>query len=204
MMEQAGINVVRTYGPILDTAVLDALYARGIYVLMTVYYGYNETAASAVQKVCAVKDHPAIIGWLVGNEWNLNGLGDQKPFWDSVGLVGEVTGAIQANDGTRPVGTVYGGVPGTDVLGVLSHVDFWGLNIYSGPSFWGLFGEWQYLSSKPMFLGEYGSDAYSSLLQAENQQEQATIVSQLTTEIHNHSSVNNQGPCAGGMIFRME
>ena len=38
MMEQAGINVVRTYGPILDTAVLDALYARGIYVLMTVYY----------------------------------------------------------------------------------------------------------------------------------------------------------------------
>ena len=41
LMADASINVVRTYGVTSDTDVLDQLYAEGIYVMMTVFYGYT-------------------------------------------------------------------------------------------------------------------------------------------------------------------
>ena len=75
LMADAGINVVRTYGPITDIEVLDVLWDHGISVMMTVFYGYDETPQSAAAQMCALKSHPAIMGWVVGNEWNYNNLG---------------------------------------------------------------------------------------------------------------------------------
>ncbi|MBT6432932.1 MAG: hypothetical protein HOK28_07570, partial [Deltaproteobacteria bacterium] len=74
LMQDAGINVVRTYGAILDEAVLDELWSHGIYVVMTIYYGYTETVESTIEKVCAIKHHPAVLSWSVGNEWNYTNL----------------------------------------------------------------------------------------------------------------------------------
>jgi hypothetical protein len=202
LMQAAGINVVRTYGPIIDTVILDTLYDHGIHVLMTIYYGYSETPASAVDTLCQVKSHPAIIGWAVGNEWNYNnlGLGGEISFEESVQRVKDTVDALKLNDTTRPVSTVYGGVPSGEVYDWLANVDFWGLNIYSGESFGGLFSEWSELSDKPMYFGEYGADAYDGTAGAEDQATQATILQAQTQEAYDSASVTG-GVCAGGMVF---
>jgi hypothetical protein len=201
LMANAGINVVRTYGPILDKSVLDKLWSHGIYVLMTVYYGYADTPDTAVANVCAVKSHPAILGWVVGNEWNYANLNKDISFDQAVNEVKAVVSAIKLNDTTRPVSTIYGGLPPAGVLQKLSNVDVWGSNHYPGLSFGNFFKDWKALSDKPMYFGEYGADAYDGTVGAVDEDTQADIVSGLTQEIHDNASVNGSGVCAGGMVF---
>ena len=56
------INAVRTYGEITDREVLD-IYDHGIYV-MTVYYGYSETAASPRRRLRLRTIQPSLGGLL--------------------------------------------------------------------------------------------------------------------------------------------
>jgi hypothetical protein len=201
LMAAAGINVVRTYGPINNEAVLDALWAQGIYVLMTVYYGYSETPETTIEKVCSLKEHPAILGWVVGNEWNYNMLGKNISLDEALAEVASVVKAIKENDTTRPVSTIYGHVPPSDIIAALSDVDVWGLNVYTGTSFGDLFEQWASLSTKPFFLGEYGSDAFNGIDGLVDETMQAGYVDALTKEINANASVNGSGVCAGGMVF---
>src|SRR5690606_19988957 len=65
LMQAAGINAVRTYEPLTDPAVLDALAAAGIFVLNTVYpYGGN-AVDSVYAPVNSSKVHPAILMWVI-------------------------------------------------------------------------------------------------------------------------------------------
>ncbi len=201
LMADAGINVVRTYGPILDKVVLDKLWAKGITVLMTVYYGFGDTPDSAVANVCAVKSHPAILGWVVGNEWNYTNLHKDISFDQAVNEVKAVAAAIQLNDSSRPVSTVYGGLPPANVYQKLSNIDLWGSNHYPGLSFGNFFNDWKALSPKPLYFGEYGADAYDGTKGQVDEQTQADIVAGLTEEIHANASVNGSGVCAGGIVF---
>ena len=147
------------------------------------------------------KHHPAILGWQVGNEWNYNNLGKNISFDEAVSTVAAVAAAIKDNDTTRPVATVYGGIPAPEVYNALSLIDFWGLNIYWGASFGDLFAQWSATKNKPMYLAEYGADAYNGQTNTVDEATQASFVTSLTQEIHANSSVNGSGPCAGGMVF---
>ena len=201
LMQDAGINVVRTYGAILDEAVLDELWSHGIYVVMTIYYGYTETVASTIEKVCAIKHHPAVLSWSVGNEWNYTNLAQDISFFDAIAKVGELIDAIKLNDPTRPTTTVYGGMPPASVMNSLSNVDLWGINHYPGTSFGNFFNDWAALTTKPFYFGEYGADAYNGNTNAVDESSQASILGDLTQEIHDNASVNNSGVCTGGMVF---
>ena len=97
--------------------------------------------------------------------------------------------------------SIYGGLPSSSVLSSLADVDVWGANVYTGASFGGLFADWAGRSSKPLFLGEYGSDAWDSRTNQVNEAMQADIVGSLTAEIHANASVNGSGVCLGGMVF---
>ncbi|MFT6398312.1 MAG: hypothetical protein ACJAYU_003070 [Bradymonadia bacterium] len=201
LMQEAGINAVRTYGPITDRAVLDALWSRGIGVVMTVFYGYSDTPESAVAHVCALKDHPAILGWAVGNEWNLNLLGRGGSFEAAVSAVDEVADAIAAVDDTRPIITVYGGLPSQELIERFDTVELWGLNYYSGWSFNSAFSDWESRSDAPFFFAEYGADAYNGVEGRVDETTQADMLGALTAEINANSASEAAGSCVGGFAF---
>lgn len=200
IMKEAGINVVRPYEAITDRAVLDKLLSRGIYVANSAYSWGGSSVQSAVDVVNAVKDHPAIIMWEVGNEWNYNGLYYGMSFHQARARVAEVVEAVKRADPAHPVSTIYGELPDAETLRILSSVDVWGINAYRGIGFWDLFTSWKSRSSKIMYMGEYGADAWDARINSANYTAQAAATRELTNEIIANSAVNG-GVCLGGFVF---
>lgn len=201
LMAQAGINVVRTYRSLVDGYVLDVLWSYGIQVLNGVYAGGDLSLSVALAQVNQIKDHPAILMWVVGNEWNynlcynafsLNGCQDQLQ---------NLAQEIKNVDRDHPVATVYGEVPPPEVVRQMSNIDVWGINYYDGQTFGDLFNRWSSLSSKPMFISEYGADAYNTNIGSEDQDSQALATRTLTQEIFDRSVVFDGGMCSGGLLF---
>lgn len=200
MMAAAGFNAVRTYVPISDRAVLDALQRHGLYVLNTVYSWGGDAASVTTARVEAVKNHPAILGWLVGNEWNYNGLYVGMSANDSRARLNEVMALIRASDSRIPIINVYGELPSQEVIDAMPLTDVWAINAYRGITFGDLFTRYAQRSTKPMMLGEYGADAWNALIPAEDQQSQAEATEALTAEIHAQWS-GSGGVAIGGAIF---
>mmetsp|Transcript_62931 Transcript_62931/g.175318 ORF Transcript_62931/g.175318 Transcript_62931/m.175318 type:complete len:531 (-) Transcript_62931:132-1724(-) len=200
LMAAAGINAVRTYGPLTDVRVLDALWARGIWVANTAYANGHWSPETARAVVAAVKDHPAILMWVIGNEWNYNGIYAGLSKSQSIERINEVARIIKEVDRTHPISSIYGGVPSKETIAAMPDIDVWGLNVYSGASFGGMFDAWRGRSGKPMYLGEYGADALDARTNRENQEAQAEATTRLTNEIVAESAVND-GSCLGGLLF---
>lgn len=205
LMKEAGINVLRTYMPIMNRTILDILWENGIQVLNTVYASGGESLNLIEKRVNSVKDHPAILMWVVGNEWNYNRLYTKMPFAQTVALVGSAAAKIRQYDTTHPVATIYGELPSAAVIQQLSAsgVDVWGINYYDGLSFGDLFYRWAARSDAPMFLGEYGADAYDTEAKREDQEAQALATLSLTREIVDQSTIWEGGVCLGGFIFEL-
>lgn len=202
-MTMAGINAVRTYHPILDHDVLDILWAHNISVLMTIFMNAKEENLGVIQeRVAAVKDHPAILMWLVGNEWNYNGFYAHLSLEKSVKLLRHAVELIKQTDTTHPVGTVYGGLPSNATLERLPQIDIWGINKYHKLSFDDIFVKWRSVSQVPMFLAEYGADSYDDWHHAENHEAQGQAITVLTKMIMQESSLKG-GVCVGGFVFEL-
>jgi len=197
-----GVNVVRTYEPLLDRGVLDRLAAAGIRVINSVYPWGGAPASVVVERVRAVQDHPAILMWAIGNEWNYNGLYVGLSQAEALARLNEVAGLIKAQDRTHPIATIYGELPDAATLAAMPDVDVWGINAYRGISFGDLFERWRALSSRPMFLSEYGADAYNAALPGYDAQSQALAVEALAREIQSQSSATTaEGVALGGTVF---
>jgi len=204
LFAQAGVNAVRTYEAILDLDVLDKLWSRGIWVINGVYSFGGLAPSTVIDKINRVKHHPALLMWSVGNEWNYNGLYTGMPFWDSVGRLQEVAAIIKRHDQEHPVACVYGELGNLrEADQHMPDVDVWGVNSYRGISFGDLFDAYGAISPKPLFLGEYGADAFNALVGHEDQGAQAKALGELTKEIVAHSSVRPGGVCIGGFVFEL-
>lgn len=201
LMRAIGINAVRTYEPITDRDVLDQLQAAGIFVLNTVYAWGGAAASSAVTPVNAVKDHPAVLAWVIGNEWNYNGLYVGLSYEDSIARVNEVASLVREADPTRPIVSVYGELPSADTVAAMPDIDIWGINVYRGLDFGDLFTQWASRSGKPLFLAEYGADAWNSTTDAYDPDSQAHATSVLTNLLVENSAVYSDGVVSGGTIF---
>ncbi len=140
-----GGNSVRTWGVGVNTrALLDSAHANGLTVLIGLWvnhehagFDYNNATRIANQLegfrgwVQKLKDHPAILGWGIGNEVNLNykNLNVWNAINDISKMIHEETG------GNHLTCTVLAGTGVTLINHVAERcpdLDFLGINLYDG------------------------------------------------------------------------
>jgi len=176
LMKKMNLNTVRVYSsfglnPKEYLAILDEFYHQGLSVIMTVAISKSDIDLGKHKRVVqAYKDHPAILFWSIGNEWNL----DYNKYWgyatveEAAQATNRAAKAIKAIDSNHPVGSVLGDrfqdqEPKNTIkhiLKVCPDVDLWGLNIYRDKSFGNLFSQWQSLTDKPFYICEFGTDSF--------------------------------------------
>ena len=186
LMQAMGVNTVRVFSDFgsnasTSKAILDSFYQAGIMVIMTVVSSSGDiTSGQYLSSVQQVMNHPAILMWSLGNEWNLNSYYSSYPDMNSAITATQAAAlAIKAVDASHPVSSSLGdifsvpvstnpclnGNPNSDIPTIVAGIpalDIWGLNIYRGASFGSLFQQWNAATSKPFFLGEFGVDSFNT------------------------------------------
>lgn len=200
-MAAMGFNTIRTYEAITDKATLDKLEKAGIKVINSIFSWGKSPIESVDNIIHAVGDHPAVIMWAIGNEWNYNGLYTDLSHEQSTTLINAVAKRVKQLDSTRPIATIYGELPSARLIASMPDIDIWGLNVYSGITFANRFERWKKLSDKPMFLGEYGADAYNARVNSVDLDSHKKAVVTLTQEIIDNSTVYADSVTLGGTIF---
>nr|WP_299341318.1 glycoside hydrolase family 2 TIM barrel-domain containing protein [Allomuricauda sp.] len=107
-LAQHGANAVRTWSTDNGKEVLDKAHQLGLKVMMGIWVGherhgfdYNDKKAVKAQlerireRVLALKDHPALIVWGVGNEMNLQSRNPKV--WDAVNEIAEMIHEVDPN-----------------------------------------------------------------------------------------------------------
>jgi hypothetical protein len=200
-IREAGINVIKLYAgnPDLNAGApgtagnwkqfLDYCYNGGnkpIYVVMFSYTqgdviaqggtGLNNYIRQYDELVKSTVKHPAVFGYLVGNEI-FGGVTQNAQFWQNFGtLINAAQGAglsqgqnpflmTATNDEFTPQ-TSWPAIKLGEQSGKLGNLDSWGINVYRGPQFGGAGNSvfTQYLAlmnslsrKKPLILGEWGT-----------------------------------------------
>jgi hypothetical protein len=217
LMAQMGVNVVHVYHDFGTDQqafdILDEFYRYGIKLIMTV--DSPTGSASAVSAnipivVNAYKNHPAILMWAIGNEWNLNlgsgyYYGNFPTLNQAAAFVEQSALTIKSLDSQHPVTSVLIDDPAhvADLVNnQVPDVGIWTVNVYRGLSFGTFFQDWRSVSTKPVLIGEFGGDSFDHRINAENQAMQAQMDAGLWDELSLSLSANRVGGvAAGGLAF---
>lgn len=157
---------------------LDICYLMGLKVLVGLQpelIGSPTGQALLTQAVGAYGDHPAVLGFSIGNEWNLTlfgaplnakaaeveALATQLKTLDPDRVVISSLACGPDNDIFRPIGTAA--TPAADIVALTPSVDFYGMNLYRTETFHPFFHLWQEATGgKPYAIFEYGSDSWDN------------------------------------------
>ena len=148
-----------------------------------------------------VMNHPAVLGYLIGNEVNMQGTNRFNPaFWAALN---RVAGAIRQYDTNHLISTANADVDTAWTIGMfnatVTNFNVWCIQAYRGSSFYGLFTDYAAASGKPLLITEFGLDAYDARISAEytnNASLQASYVVSLWNELTANASV-----ASGGFVF---
>lgn len=140
----AGGNSIRTWGSDRARGVLDAAWTNGVTVTVGFWLPHQDEGAnytdparcaqmkeSILADVKALKDHPGLLLWALGNEMEL-GLADEAGLWR---FVDDVAQEIKKIDPDHPVGTVVAEVWPAKVEQMKKfapHLEWVGINSYGG------------------------------------------------------------------------
>jgi hypothetical protein len=178
MLKEMNANTVYTFIDFGTDApafsVLDELYKSGIYAIVTVDWDGTNNTDRIRAIVNAYKNHPAVLMWAIGNEWNINLYhGKYSTVDQAAAATQSAAQLIKSLDAGHPVAGIYGEIeilpnqPLSKTADIVSTicpaVDVWGLNIYRGDNFSSLFTQWASITDKPMFLSEFGADSFISI-----------------------------------------
>ena len=205
LMVQAGINTIRVYAPIDNKDVLDKIHDAGLKVVIG--FGYNQggrfdiLSGTFVDYINTFKNHPAILMWELGNEYNYHPEwfeGDIKNWYKALK---EATDLAHENDTNHPVTTAHGDLPDALALSICTNIDVWGMNSYRWDNPEAIFSEWEALSHKPMYLSEAGGDSYMTISRdgyeaGSNEKAQANANKNILNAIF-----KNQDICSGVTMF---
>ena len=140
LLRSLGANAIRTWG-VGDGSVLDEAHARGMTVLLCLDiaperlgFDYDDTDAVNAQlerarsAVRRYKNHPALLGWMIGNELNL--MHTNPKVWDAVN---DISKMIHEEDGLHPTTTALAGL-GEDTYSLIQtrapDLDFLSTQVY--------------------------------------------------------------------------
>lgn len=248
LMANMGLNVIRLYYDFGTNsqakAMLDMFYQYGIKVILPVtapYYNDTANSNNIPTIVNAFKNHPAIFGWGIGNEWDINYYYKPNifPTLQSAAQFTEKSAQIVIGlDTNHPVISFYGDphiplstpVPSTGSYHYLNpdtapwqptdgsvnftsivisnwvpSVKIWGLQLYRNASFTDAFSQWEQISTKPMFVSEFGADSFDHRIMAENQVMQRDFNVGLWDEFSfNSASERKYGVVSGVLGFEFQ
>jgi exo-beta-1,3-glucanase (GH17 family) len=205
LMKEAGINTIRVYEPIPDRADLDQIQASGLKVIIG--FGYNQDgkfdilSGTFADYIKTFKDHPAILLWELGNEYNYHPewFGGKIETWYNA--LNDAAEKIHQIDPSHPVATGHGELPKAEALSLCPNIDVWGMNVYRWDNPEEIFPAWNALSTKPMYLSEAGADSYMAAKmngyeQGENEKAQADATRNILNDIFRFREI-----CSGVAIF---
>ena len=172
-MREMGINSIRTYNPPTED-LLDALANNGMTV--TVGFAYfddrqkfvpdNEIfdiqSGSYLQYINRYKNHPAVLQWEFGNEYNLHPEWFDKNVGNWYAILHNAVRQAQSLDANHPATTSQSADPKVAEWGGLNAVagqdsgKTAGLTVYRGNGIGNLANDWKNISGKPVYLAEFG------------------------------------------------
>ncbi|MFA6358536.1 MAG: LysM peptidoglycan-binding domain-containing protein, partial [Candidatus Omnitrophota bacterium] len=203
-MASAGINTVRTYYPPAPE-LLDVFADNNIRVIVGFpYYDDRDNPGPDVKSgtyrayIDAYKDHPAILAWEFGNEYNYHPEyfgGDTKVWYSALEAAAKTTKLMDSN---HLVSTAYGYdyiacgfQAGKDELRkaieTAPSVDIWGLNIYNWDNISTTVDSFRAVArevssgsfDKPVYISETGSDSWNQYTGKEDQGAQANTATNI-------------------------
>ena len=200
LMKEAGINTIRVYEPISEKWVLDQIHNSGIKIIIG--FGYNQggnfdiLSGTFIDYVNAFKNHPAILFWELGNEYNYHPdwfEGDIKNWYLAMNKAAEI---IHQNDSFHPVATAHGELPDSLAISMCPNIDVWGMNVYRWDNPETIFTAWEETSKKPMYLSEAGADSYMKIprdeyVQGENQKVQADATANILNAVFSNKCIGS-------------
>jgi hypothetical protein len=222
MIRYAGFNTIRTYEPITHPKILELLNDYQLKVIVPVCLAWEkyQNLASIEDLIKILQKEPSTLFWEIGNEWNFNhfytdfigaGSDSQKlKAEDCDEIIKNISRLIRKGDLYKhPIGTdimlldnamktIYPGITPT----IDSYIDLYGVNVYDGTTFGKRFHQWESMSKKPFYLGEFGAVAYNENTQHEDPDDQDHANLLLFTEIlENVSAKNPEHILIGGCLF---
>lgn len=169
------------------------------------------------------KDEPGILFWVLGNENNYSCLGQIRP-WTSeevlkepdplkknqmraqiyYSFVNDLAKEIHKIDFNHPVAMGNGELVGLEYAKKHSpDIDIIACVIYRGKTFGNLFNSLKMTFDRPVFLAEFGADAYDAFEGREDQNMQAFFLESQWQQIYKNLANNKDGAgnCLGGTMF---